>query len=143
MPEPFIFSRKGRRPRTLAVLIAIYAVLIAAVILVDASGWLMGGLALLTLPALRDLYLNPSAGVRLEDAQLDWHSGRRHGSLSLAEIERMRFDTRWDFSVRVTAMLRSGKRVRLPDESLPPHRTFEAAFEARGIPVERQHFRVF
>jgi len=106
------------------------------------SWWLMATLALLTLPALWDLWRDPSTGLRLDDTRLEWHSGRRSGTLDLSEIDHMRFDTRWDFSVRVTAMLDNNKRVRLPYEALPPHRALEAAFSARGLRVERHHFSI-
>lgn len=143
MAEAFTFTRQGRSRHTLGVLIAIYAGLVGLVILVDAAPWIMALLALLTLPALWDVYRNPSAGVRLDDTRLTWHSGRRQGALALSEIDHMRFDTRWDFSVRVSAVLTGKKRVHLPFESLPPHRDFEAAFEARGIAVKRSHFSFF
>jgi hypothetical protein len=143
MPEPFAFSRSGRTPGTMAILILIYATLIGAIILIDAAWWPMAGLALLTLPALWDLWRDPSAGLRLDNDRLDWHSGRRTGSLALHGIDHMRFDTRWDFSVRVTAVLSDNKRIRLPYEVLPPHRSFEKTLSAHGITVERHHFTIF
>lgn len=143
MPAPVEFNRHGRTLRTGAVLIAIYGVLLAAIIVVDAAWWLMAALALLTLPALWDMWRDPSAGVRLGETRLDWHTGRRSGTLELHEIDHMRFDTRWDFSVRVTAVLAGDKRIRLPYEALPPHRAFEAEFVARGVRVERHHFTIF
>jgi hypothetical protein len=127
----------------MAILIAVYSVLMAAVILVDAAWWLMTALAMLTLPALWDLWRDPSAGLRLGETGLDWHTGQRSGALLLTEINHMRFDTRWDFSVRVTAVLENGKLVRLPYEALPPHRAFETALEVRKIAVKRHHFTVF
>lgn len=143
MQDDFVFNRQGRSSRTVAILIIIYTVLIAAVLLIDAAWWLMAGLALLTLPALWDLYRDPSAGVQLSNTALRWHSGRRQGELALSEIDHMRFDTRWDFSVRVSAVLPNKKRVHLPFESLPPHQSFEAAFEARDVAVKRTHFSFF
>ena len=143
MAAAFEFSRQGRSPRTVAILIIVYTGLIGAIILIDAAWWLMGILALLTLPALWDLWRDPSAGVRLDADRLDWHTGRRRATLELQEIEHMRFDTRWDFSVRVTAVLQDGKRVRLPYEALPPHRDFEKALVLIGVTVKRHHFAVF
>jgi len=139
----FSFSRQGRSPRVLGVLICVYAVLVAAILLFDAAWWLMALLALPTLPALYDLYRDPEAGLELDADTLSWRSGRRRGTLALAEIARLRLDTRWDFSVRATAVLGSGRRIRLPDESLPPHRVLEAELLARGVQVERHHFTVF
>ncbi len=143
MAADFVFVRRARTPRTMVLLALVHAALIAAVVLLDAALWLIGGLALLTVPALWDLVTDPEAGVRLSDTQLRWHSGRRRGDLALADIDHMRFDTRWDFSIRVSAVLRQGKRVHLPFESTPPHRSFEDQFQARGIPVKRTHFGFF
>lgn len=143
MGDEFTFSRQGRTPMTLGIVICIYAALLAAVILIDAAWWLVALLTLPTLPALWDLYADPSAGLRLNGQRLAWHSGRRSAQLDLDEIDHMRFDTRWDFSVRVAAVLKTGRQIRLPQESLPPHRRFEAELQARGMRVERHHFRVF
>lgn len=139
----YTFTRQGRSPRTLAILIVIYAMLIGAIILIDAAWWLMGALALVTLPALWDLWQDPHAGICLDDDKLNWHTGRHAGTLGLTEINHIRFDTRWDFSVRVTVVLRDKTRVRLPYDTLPPHHAFETALAERGIRVERHHFRVF
>jgi hypothetical protein len=142
MDDAFEFTRHGRSRRAVLVLALIYGLLLAAVVLVDAAVWLMAVLALLTLPALWDLWRNPSAGVRLDATRLEWHSGRRAAWMDLAEIDHMRLDTRWDFSVRATAVPHTGKRVRLPFESLPPHRAFETTLTARGVRVERHHFSI-
>lgn len=139
----FRFVRHGRSPRTAAILAAVYAAIGAAILWLDAAPWLMALLALPTLPALWDLWTNPEAGIVLGDRSLRWYSGRRHADLDLGEIDHMRFDTRWDLSVRVTAVLRSGRKLRLPYESLPPHKVFEAALSDRGVTVKRQHFTVF
>ncbi len=138
----FRFSRRGRSPRLVGILICIYAALLAAILLIDAAWWLMALLALPTLPALYDLYANPEAGLTLDDTALRWRSGGRRGELALDEIDHMRLDTRWDFSVRATAVLKSGRKIRLPDESLPPHRELEQAIEARRMRVERHHFTI-
>ena len=56
------------------------------------------------------------------------------------EIDHMRFDTRLDFSVRVSAVLADRRKVRLPYEALPQHKRLEAACHAHGLRVERHHF---
>lgn len=138
----YSFCRRGRTPRLLGILICVYAVLLAAIILFDAAWWLMALFAVPTLPALYDLYADPEAGLALNDTTLSWHSGRRHAALTLDEIDRMRLDTRWDFSVRATAILKSGRKIRLPYETLPPHRVLEAELAVRGVRVERHHFTI-
>ena len=143
MAGGYAFTREARKLRTAIIVIGIYAALLAAFVLIDAAWWLMALLALPTLPALYDLWRNPSAGVRVSKDRLEWHTGTRNAALELTEIAYMRFDTRFDFSVRVTAILTNNKRVRLPDEALPAHKTFEAELTARGIRVNRHHFVVF
>jgi hypothetical protein len=130
----------GRNRRTLITIAAIYAALVAAIVLIDAAWWLMATLALFTLPALWDIYSNRSAGVTLTDTDLQWFSGRREADITLSEIDHMRFDTRLDFSIRVSAVLSGKQRVRLPCDALPPHLEFEAAFKARNVKTERHHF---
>lgn len=139
----FTFTRQNRNPRMVLILIGIYAVLTGLIVLFDAVWWLIGLLALTTLPALWDVLQDTSAGMELSDGTFRWHTGQRRGTLDLSTVKRFRFDTRWDFSVRVSAILKSEKRLRLPDESLPPHKQLEEVLQQAGIAVERHHFRVF
>jgi hypothetical protein len=139
----FRFTRHNRSPRSIAILCAVYAVLLALVLAFDAAWWLIGLLALGTLPALWDVLRNTDAGLSLEPAKLRWHSGARQGEIDLTEIDFFRFDTRWDFSVRVSIILTNGKRLRLPDEALPPHKQMEQALQQAGFRVDRHHFTVF
>jgi len=139
----YSFTRRSRGARTLAILAVLWAGLLALVILFDAVWWLVGLLALTTLPAIWDVLRNHSAGLSLDRQELRWHSGKRHGELNAEDIAYFRFDTRWDFSVRVSVVLNSDKRIRLPDEAIPPHRVFEIALRDSGYRVERHHFTVF
>ena len=143
MDAAFEYARRGRSPRMVGIVLAIYSALLALILLFDAAPWLMGLLALVTVPALWDLWADPRAGLALDSQTLRWHSGRRQGHLQFDEIDHMRFDTRWDLSVRVSAVLHNEKRVRLPYECLPPHRALESALQDRGVRVERHHFTVF
>lgn len=142
MSEPgrYAHTNYGRNRCTLMTVALIYVALIAAIVLVDAAWWLMAALAMFTLPALWDLYANRSAGVTLTDTNLHWFSGQRQADIKLSEIDHMRFDTRLDFSVRVSAVLLGKRRIRLPYDALPPHLEFEAAFKTRGVKTERHHF---
>lgn len=140
--EAYSFTRHNRSQRTVTTLIAVYAFLIGLVIVFQAAWWLMLFFALPTLPTLWDLWANTSAGLTIENGTLSWFSGKRTASMQLAEIDYARFDTRWDFSVRVTLYPHTGKTVRLPYETLPPHKLFEDVLTERGIRVERHHFTV-
>ncbi|MEO1107684.1 MAG: hypothetical protein AAFX90_07170 [Pseudomonadota bacterium] len=139
----YTFTRRNRNPRTVILLIGIYAALLALIILFDAVWWLMALLALTTLPTIWDVLHDSSAGIQFDQDSLRWYSGKRQGQIALEEVDFFRFDTRWDFSVRVSLVLKSEKRIRLPDESLPPHREFENVVTQAGFRVERHHFSVF
>ena len=140
---PYAFERHARSGAAIATLATIYAALLAALYWLDAAPWLIGALALTTLPALRDVIAAPLAGLRLTDDAIAWHSGRRHGRVERSEIVCLRLDRRWDFSVRAALMLADGKRIHLPQESLPPHQVLEAEATARGLRVERHPFSPF
>lgn len=142
MTADYSYCRQGRARRTAVIIAAVYGVCIAAIVFLDAAWWSMAMIALTTIPALLDLWFNPQSGLEISQTQLTWFTGRRRGTLSLDEIDRMRFDTRWDWSVRVTAILTNKKRIRLPYETLPPHRQLEAEFQRRNIQVVRHHFVV-
>lgn len=143
MNASYRFTRHGRSRRALLALAAVYGVLGLLLIVFDAAPWLIGGIALFTLPALWDLWRNPAAGIILSDENLEWFSGRLDGNVDLAEIDRIRMDTRWDLSVRVTILTRDGKSLRLPQEALPPHRRMAAELTLRNVQIERHHFTVF
>lgn len=142
MTEPYSFVRHHRQPKTVAILIMVYSGLAALMVLFDAAWWIAGGLALVTLPTLWDLAQNTAAGLSIDSQGLRWFSGKRSAQVDLNEIDFVRMDTRWDFSVRVTLYLEKDKRVRLPYDSLPPHRDLEFAFQAHGLRVERHHFTI-
>lgn len=141
--EDYSFSRRGRSP---AAVLATAGWLIALLVLwqlLDAAVWLMVLLALPALPALLDLIRNPLSGMNISGNRIAWFTGGLTGEASFSEIDRVRFDTRWDFSVRATLILRDGKRIRLPQEATPPHAELDARFQNRGIPTERHHFTAF
>ncbi|MGC3936561.1 hypothetical protein ACOTTU_02025 [Roseobacter sp. EG26] len=138
--DPFSYQRSGRNLKTLCIVLGIWLLLALAIIVVEAAPWLMGIIALCTLPALWDLFADPAAGLTFDNQSVQWFSGKRQASLLWSEVDHVRLDTRLDFSVRVTIMLKSGGKVRLPYEATPPHQTFENALHARGIRTERHHF---
>jgi len=137
---PYAFERSGRNRATLLAVIVVWVAIGIGIMVFDAALWLMGLLALTTAPALFDLGSGRRSGVRLDDDGLKWFAGRRTGEIAWARLSHVRLDTRLDFSVRASAVLTSGRRVRLPLESAPPADAFEAALTERGIKVERHHF---
>ncbi|MBA97677.1 MAG: hypothetical protein V7763_11620 [Sulfitobacter sp.] len=140
MTDEFRYSRQGRNPGTMIVVAAIWAVLIAAYFWLDAAPLLLGVLALFTVPALWDQIKAPTAGLTLTPTTLGWHSGIRTARVAVTEISRVRLDTRLDFSVRATVVLRSGRKLRIPYEATPPHQALEAQLNANDIKTERHHF---
>ena len=138
--EPFIYHRQGRSWSTLAGVLAVWGLLTLAIVTVDAAPWLMGIVALFTLPALWEIYANPAAGLQMDAREITWFTGKRTATLQWGEVDHMRLDTRLDFSVRATAVLTSGRKIRLPYEATPPHKAFEAALQGLGIRTERHHF---
>lgn len=136
----FHFERAARSPRALVVVALIWAVLALAYLRLDAAPWILGIFALATLPAIWEMITGTRAGLDLDGQRIHWFSGRRALDIPLDQIRAARFDTRLDLSVRVTLLLTSGQRLRLPFEATPPHAAFEARLIAQGIPVERHHF---
>ena len=139
----YAYERSGRTYGAALVVGAIWVALLAAWIWLEAATWIIIFIALFTIPAVIDLLRNPASGLRLTADTLSWHSGRRHAEVQLSEIEHVRLDTRLDFSVRASVVLQTGRRIRLPFESTPPHQPFEDALLAQDIKVLRFHFQLF
>jgi hypothetical protein len=142
-PPRFTFERSARTVSTAVVVALVWVVMMAAWFWLDAATWIVAIFALFTLPALIDLTRNPQSGLRLGADTLSWHSGRHSAEIAVQEIEHVRLDTRLDFSVRASVVLRTGRKVRLPFESTPPHQEFEDALTAAGIKTKRFHFHLF
>lgn len=138
--ELFSYRRIGRSWATLFAVLGVWMLLAAAVLFIDASPWLMGALALFTLPAFWDLYRNPQSGLAFTPEALTWYTGDRDAQVAWQEIEKVRLDTRLDFSVRASVVLHSGRKIRVPYESTPPHNMLEAALNKNGVRTERHHF---
>ena len=137
---PYSFETSGRNRNTLVALVLVWALIITAVLTIDASLWLAGLIGLCTLPAAYDLIVGRRSGVDLSTDGLRWFAGKRTGEITWDKISHMRLDTRLDFSVRASAVLVSGRKVRLPLEATPQADTFEEELKARDIKVERHHF---
>jgi hypothetical protein len=93
-----------------------------------------------TLPAALDFARNRRGWLRLDDTRLQWKSGRAEAEIALHRIDRVRFETRLDLSIRVRLVLDSGKRLSLPHDTLPEIEVLQQAFDDRGIKWEKHHF---
>ncbi|MDF3414095.1 hypothetical protein HKX54_06485 [Sulfitobacter sp. M57] len=142
MSAAFTFAAQGRNLRTAVVVLAVWAALMVLWMAFDAAHWLVALLALFTLPACLDLTRNPVSGLTLTGNDIAWYTGRRNATVALAEIDHVRFDTRLDFSVKVTLVLKTGAKLRLPFEATPPHHALEAALSAQGLTTKRFHFQL-
>ncbi|MBR9844491.1 MAG: hypothetical protein GYB25_15130 [Rhodobacteraceae bacterium] len=141
MTLPYRHQTQGRSLRT-ALAVAAALALLVGLYLVGTILWLLAVLLLFVVPAIVDLLRNPTSRFELTNTTLTWETSRLSASLPVSRIAKARFDTRWDFSVRVTLILDDGKKLRIPQEAMPPHKALEDAFKACGVPVERHHFRV-
>ncbi|THH39029.1 hypothetical protein E4Z66_05585 [Aliishimia ponticola] len=139
-PAPYRFTRAGRSWTGVVSVAVVWALVAAAWLRWDISPWIGAVLLAFTLPALWDLWRGTTAGLRLDDSGLHWHSGRRAGHAALDEIAHMRLVTRLDLSVRAAIVLTSGRKLRLPAEATPPAQDFEAALTTWGITAQRHHF---
>lgn len=137
---PYAFQTTGRNRATLITVLLVWAALALAVLWLEAAPWLMAVFALATLPALIDLITGRVSGLRLDADGLHWFSGRRTGEVAWPRLSHIRLDTRLDFSIRASAVLTTGRKVRLPLEATPPSDQFEEVLTSRGIKVERHHF---
>ena len=109
-PAPvFSYCRQGRSLTAARPAAAWAALLLLLGLGMQAAPWLVILLALPLLPVLWDLWRNPAAGMSLDGSTLSWFTGARQGKAELADVEKIRFDTRWDFSVRVTLVMDSGR----------------------------------
>ncbi|WP_370227973.1 hypothetical protein [Cognatishimia sp.] len=140
--DSFTFESQGRTPKSIAALVAMVFVLIG----LDYIGtvwWILVIVAMITLPAAIDVFMNVTARLELNDQHLFWKNRSQEVTIPLHEIEKIRFDGRMDLSVRVSVVLQDGRKLRLPYDAMPPHKDLEAALKDRDIRTERHAFTVF
>ncbi|MBV6636425.1 hypothetical protein [Mameliella alba] len=140
MSAPLEHASSGRSLRAFLVLMLVWLAAMTLWFALQASVWIVGALLLVSLPALIDFSTGRSAWLRLDDRMLRWGSGGATGEVALTRIALARFETRLDFSIRVRLVLDDGRRITLPQDSLPPHPRLQEALEARDIKTERHHF---
>lgn len=137
---PYEFERSGRNHTTVIVLTTVWSVCWLAVWKFDASLIFIGLVLMCTIPALWDVVSNTRAGVRLNETTFFWYSGKACADVNLDEIDMVQFMTRLDLTVRVVVVLKTGKKVRLPPESTPPHKALQARLASLDVKTERHHF---
>lgn len=140
--EDFTYESQGRTPKAIAALVAMLFV-IAGLEYIGTVWWLVVLVALITLPTAIDVLINASARLELTETQLFWKNRSQEVTIPLHEIDKTRFDGRMDMSVRVSIVLKDGRKLRLPYDAMPPHKELEAALQARDVRTERHSFTVF
>lgn len=138
----YSYESQGRTPKSIAALVAMVFILIG----LDYIGtvwWIIVIVAMITLPAAIDVFVNATARLELNDSQLFWKNRSQEVTIPLHEIEKIRFDGRMDMSVRVSVVLNDGRKLRMPYDAMPPHKELEAALQARDVRTERHAFTVF
>lgn len=136
------YTAQGRNRRTLLTVAVIWACLLALWLGLEAHPMIVAFAGLFTLPACWDLITDPPSGLTLSAETINWFSGKRHAEVQLDEIDHVAMNTRLDFSVKVTVVLLTGAKIRLPFEATPPDQAFEDALTAAGIKTRRTHFQL-
>ncbi len=142
MNATFSYAAEGRSARTIVVVILVWLGILILWWGVDAHPVVVAFLSLFTLPACWDIVTNPKSGLELTERKLSWFTGKRHAEVELTEVDHVQMNTRLDFSVKVTLVLRTGIKLGLPFESTPPSEPFEKALVDYGLKVRRTHFQL-
>ena len=122
MEEPqtaYTYARTGRSLTAALVVLGVWGALFFAWTALDAALWIIAVIFCFTLPALSDLLRNPNNGLVLDADQLQWHSGRRQAAVLLEEPDHIQLNTRLDFSVSAAAVLKTGRKIKLPFAHCP------------------------
>lgn len=139
-PPPWRYEASARGPRAFVVLGLWWGALGLGIVAIDLALWIAIPLAAVTLPALWELIRGTKAWIEITPGGIGWGSGKREGFVARGEIDRLRFDTRLDFSLRLTIVTVGVSRIRLPYECIPRAARLKAALDAHGYPHEHHHF---
>lgn len=140
MTAAFTFKRQGRTQATVIVLGCVYLALIAAFLLLNVTTWIVLALFLCTLPAIWDLVQNPISGIEITDAAISWFHGKNSATIQKPEIERIKVDLRLDRSVKLTIQLKTGRKIRVTQPSIPPLPQLETALDQFGYAYQKNPF---
>lgn len=135
------YERRGRSARTIAALVAVWAGLVLIWLGLGASVWVIGGLALFTLPALWDVLRDSRSTLTLSDGQIAWDAAFSSGVR--CDVDHVRLNRRFDGSMKVHLVHIGGATTRLPPDVVPPVDAFEAALAQAGLPAQRHPFLPF
>ncbi|MCH2165489.1 MAG: hypothetical protein MK098_12670 [Marinovum sp.] len=137
---PWRYEASARGPRSVLVLGIWWCTIALGLLFVGLAPWIAALLFVVSLPAAWEWLRASVSWIEITDTHVCWGSGRRTGTVTLSEINRFRFDTRLDLSVRASLILVSGKRVHLPYECAPRAQRLKPVLDAAGISYEQHHF---
>jgi hypothetical protein len=140
MAEAYRFSRQARRPFGIAMVAVAVLGLVLLIFALDAAPLVIAVFALIVAPAIWEVARNSESRLVLDDATLGWSSGARKGEIPLDQIDEVVLSTTLDFAARARVLTKSGQKVRLPMECIPPGRDLDAELERRGVRHRRSMF---
>ncbi len=132
----------GRSWRAACAVAAVWFVLAAGYLWLDAEAWIVFGLALFTLPALWDILSGRDASFLLTMDEIRWQSGAHAEAARLSDLAHVRLDRRWDATLRMTLVGRNGGRQVIPPDATPPRKTLQTALEGAGVVIQRHPFSI-
>ena len=140
MAEPFVFERRARRPGAYLMVGLALLFLLVLIFGIGAHPLIAAVFAALIAPAVRDLWRDTTASLRIDDDRLTWKAGSRSGEVALADIAEVQARTALDLSQRAAILTENGEKHRIPMPCLPGGRQLDEALEARGVRVRRSLF---
>lgn len=132
------FEREARRPKTIATVAGIWMIVIALWIWLDLAMFICIGILAFTIPALLEIWRNTVASIEVWPNRIVWTSSLTRGDRS--DIDHVRFNRRFDGSMKITLVHVGGKPTRLPPDVNPPTQDIETALKTAGIAVQRHPF---
>lgn len=132
------FERRGRRPATILIVVAIWIGLLALWVFLSMAVWIVLLLVAFTLPALWDIIRDPRGTVQVWPDRIVWSSTLGRGDRT--DVDHVRLNRRFDGTFKVTLVHVGGATTRLPPDIAPPVDAFEAALQQAGIATERHPF---
>lgn len=137
----YTFEKRGRTPFTVFALLAIWGGLFLIWLGLGASIWVIGGVALFTLPAFWDVIRDSRATLTISKGRIAWDAAFSSGDRS--DVDHVRLNRRFDGSMKVLLVHVGGATTRLPPDVVPPVEALEKALAKADIPTQRHPFLPF
>jgi hypothetical protein len=133
-PEIYEYRLQGRRPATYLALGVGMAM--ASVNLTTEASWPAWALVSVFLATvLHILAVNRAAGLRIDPEKLEIFDGPRHKVVPLQRISEATLRRRYFGAHECILRLVDGKRIALPQNTLPPVKRLQAELDRRGVPI--------